>query len=66
MMLVWYIGAPYGSTLIRSDFIDYVECNIPVKDVTKLSRVFGIGITLHKFIESNGQDIFLPFISYHP
>ena len=63
MMLVWDTGASYGLTPFMSDFIDYVEFYIPVKDVTKVNRVIGIGTTLHKFIESNGRDIFLPCIS---
>ena len=52
-------------TPFKSDFIDYVECDIPVKYVTKLNRVVVIRTTLHKFIESNGRDIFLTCISYH-
>ena len=47
------------------DFIDYLKCDIPVKDVTKLNRVVVIGTTIYKFFESNGQDILFPYISYH-
>ena len=65
MMLVWDTGASYGLTPFRSDFIDYVKCDIPVRDVTKVNRVIGIGTTLHKFIDNNGQEIFLPCVSYH-
>ena len=65
MMLVWDMVASYGLTPFRSDFIDYVECDIPVKDVTKVNRFIGIGTTLHKIIESNGQDILFTFISFH-
>ena len=65
MMLVWDTGVSYGLTLFRSDLIDYVECDIPVRNVTKVNKVIGIGTTLHKFIERNGQYIFLPCISYH-
>ena len=50
MMLVWDMGASYGLTPFRSDFIEYLECDIPVKDVTKVNRVIGIGITPHHFI----------------
>ena len=64
-MLVWNTVDSYGLTLFRSDFIDYVKCDIPFKDITKGNRVIGIGTTLHKFIESNGQDICLSYISYH-
>ena len=42
-----------------------MKCNIPVKDVNKVNMVIGIRTTLHNFIDSNGQDIFLPCISYH-
>ena len=65
MMLVWDAGASYGLTPSRSDSIDYVKCDIPVRDVTKVNRVIGIGTTLHKFIDDNGQEIFLPCVSYH-
>ena len=65
MILVWYTGASYELILFRSDFIDSVEWYIPVKEVKKVNRVIVIETTLHKFIESNGQDIFLPCISYH-
>ena len=65
MPLVWDTGASYGLTPFRSDFIYYVECDILVKDATKVNMVIGIGTNLHKFIESNGQDILLPCISYH-
>ena len=65
MILVRDTGDSYELTPFRSDFIDYVECDIPVKDATKLNTVIGIGTTIHKLIESNGQDILLPCISYH-
>ena len=39
MMLVWNTGSSYGLTLFRSDFVDYVDLNILVKDVTKVNRV---------------------------
>ena len=32
--LVWDTGASLGLTPFRADFFDYVEVNIPVKDVT--------------------------------
>ena len=50
MRLVCDTGASYGLTPFRSDFIDYVECAILVKDVTKVNRVIGIGTNIHKFI----------------
>ena len=65
LMLIWDTGASFGLTPFRSDFIDYVPCNIPVKDVTKVNRVIGIGTTLHKFVNTNGKEVFLPCVSYH-
>ena len=64
MMLVWDTGDSYGLTPSSSGFIDYVECDILVKDVAKVNRVIKIGTTLDKFIERNCQYIFLPCISY--
>ena len=64
-MLVWDMRYFYGLTLFRSDFIDYMKCDIPVKEVNKVNKVIGIGITLHKLIDRNGQGIFLSCISYH-
>ena len=66
MTLVWDTVASYGLTLFRSDFIDYVKCDIVVKDVTNVNRVIGIGNTLHKFIESNVQDILFPCMDFLP
>ena len=65
MMLIWDTGASFGLTPFKSDFIDYVKCKIQVRDVTKSNTVIGIGTTLHKFKDSNGKDVFLPFVSYH-
>ena len=65
LMLIWDSGASFGITLFRSGFIDYVEADIPVKDVTKINRVIGIGTALHKFQNFQGQDIFLPCVLYH-
>ena len=69
------IGDSCGLTPFRSNLIDNVKCDIPVKDMEKVNRVIvigtninrfiGIGTNLHKFIESNCQYIFLPCISYH-
>ena len=54
-MLIWDTGASYGLTPFRSDFIDYVQCDIPVRDVTKVNKVIGIGTTLHKFTDVKGH-----------
>ena len=49
----------------KSKFIDYVNCNIPVKDVTKVNTVIGIGTTIYNFVDANGKYLFLPCIFYH-
>ena len=65
-ILIWDTGTSYGHTPFRSDFIDYVKCDIPVRDVTKVNTVAGIGTTLHKlFTDINGNPIYLPCVSYH-
>ena len=62
--LAWDTGASFGLTPFRADFIDYVECQIPVKDISKTNIVVGIGTTLHKFM-IEGEPIWLPCLSYH-
>ena len=49
LILIWDTGASFGLTPFRSEFIDYVEADIAVKDITKINCVIGIGTTLHKF-----------------
>ena len=39
--------------------------DIPVKGVTKFNAVIGIGTTIHKFVDANVKDVFLPWIYYH-
>ena len=65
LVLIWDTGTSYGLTPFRSDFIDYVKCEIPVRDVTKVNTVVGIGTTLHKFTDINGNPVYLPCVSYH-
>ncbi len=45
LTLIWDTGASAGLTPFRSDFIDYVECEIDVCDITKVNKVVGIGTT---------------------
>jgi hypothetical protein len=60
LILIWDTGASYGLTPFRSDFIDYVKCEIPVRDVTKVNTVVGIGTTLHNLqTTKEAQDIYL-------
>ena len=52
-------------TPFRSDFIDYVEADTPVKDVTNVNRVIGIRIEIQNMINLNGQVCYIPFVSCH-
>ena len=62
--LVWDTGASFGLTPFLQDFIDYVECEIPVKDISKTNIVIGIGTMLNRFY-MDGEPVFLPCLSYH-
>jgi hypothetical protein len=62
-MLIWDTGASFGLTLFWSDFIDYVKCKIPVRDVTKVNKAIGIGTTLHKLLMS--KDYLIIFLAFH-
>ncbi len=42
LILIWDTGMSFGVTPFWIDFIDYVECNIPVRDGTKVNKVVGI------------------------
>jgi hypothetical protein len=64
-MLIWDMGTSFGLTPFQSDFIDFVACTIPVRDVTKVNNVIGIGTTLHKFTDTKGFPVYLPCVSYH-
>ncbi len=65
MVLIQDIGASAGLSPFCSDFIDYVEVDFEVRDVTKANKVVGIGTTLHKFVDNNEKDVYLPCVSYH-
>ena len=63
--LIYDTGASHGLTPFRADFIDYHECDIPVKDISKVNRVRGIGTVMYKMIATNGDVLFVPGIAYH-
>ncbi len=65
LILIWDTGASYGLTTFWSDFIDYVKCEIPVRDVTKVNTVVRMGTTLHKFTDINGKPVYLSCVLYH-
>ena len=62
--LVWDTRALAGLTPFHCDFIDYMECQIPVNDIARTNMVVGIGTTLPKFIV-DGDPVYLPCLSYH-
>ncbi len=64
-IFIWHTGASAGLTPFYSNFIDYVECEIDVRDISKVNKVIGIGTTLHRFVDTNGNDVYLPCVSYH-
>jgi hypothetical protein len=64
-MLIWDTGALFGLTPFWSDFIDYDKCEIPIRDVTKVNKIIGIGTALHKFTDVKGLPVYLPCILYH-
>lgn len=61
--LVWDTGASFV-TPFRSDFIDYVECRIPVNDMAQTNSMIGIGTNLH-CCQLDGQPFFFPCLFYH-
>ena len=58
-MLIWDTGSSFGFVPFKNYFIDYVKRNTPVKDVTKVNTVIGIGTTIHKFVDANRKYVFL-------
>ena len=64
-MLSWDTGDSFGLTPFSSGFVDYVGCDIPIKDITKFNKVILIGTTIHRFKNINGDDVYLPFVYYH-
>ena len=53
LILIWDTGDSYGLAPFRSNLINDVKDDIPVKYTTKINRVIGITITLYKLINSN-------------
>ena len=60
-----YTGANYGLTPLKSDFVDQVESEIPVKDVSKVNGVIRIGTIINNFIDKNGDAFYFTCMLYH-
>ena len=65
MMLAWDTDDLFGLPPFKADFVDYVKCDTPVKDVTKSNKVIGISINIHRFKNSTGYDVYLLGVLYH-
>ncbi len=63
--VVWDTGASFGLTPFATDFIDYEEVDIPVKDIAHTNTVVGMGTVMWKFRDSTGELIYLPLLCYH-
>jgi hypothetical protein len=63
LILIWDTRASAGLTPFRSDFINYVECKIDVCNITKVNKVVGIGTTLHKFVDKNGNYVYYVYLT---
>ena len=64
-ILIWDTGALFGMNLFKSDFIDCVHADIPLREITKVNQVIGIVTTTHKYVDVNGTTCYLPCVSYH-
>ena len=42
MALEWDTGDSFGLTPFKVEFVDEMECDIPVKDVTMVNKVIGV------------------------
>ena len=54
MVVSWDTGASFVLSPFKNDFVDYVECDIPVKYVTKSNKVVVILTTIHRFKNIKG------------
>ncbi len=64
-MLIWDTRASFDLTPFCQDFIDYVQVEMPVKDVTKVNTVIGVGTAFFKFVNDWKEIIYLHCIAYH-
>jgi hypothetical protein len=47
--LIWDTGATHKLAPFMKDFFHYHPFDIPVKDISKVNRVIGVGTDMHKF-----------------
>ena len=41
-------GASFVLTSFKSELVDNLQCDIPIKYISKVNKVIGIGTTIHK------------------
>ncbi len=64
-LLVYDLGASAGITPFKSNLFDYVKYSIPVQDIPKVNEIIGIGTTIHKFVDTKVQIVYLPQVACH-
>ena len=57
MVLICDTSSLFGLTLFKDYLINYVECDILVKDVTTVKNATVIGTTTYKFENTKGDDV---------
>ena len=52
-------------TPFKINFVDYVEYDIPVNDITEINRVIGIDTATNNLIDTNGVVFYFSCVLYH-
>ena len=63
--LIWGAGVLFRLPSFKSAFVDYVDANVEVKDVTKINKLIGTGTTLYKMVDVDETAAFRLCICYH-
>ena len=64
-MLGFDTGASFILKPFQDDYVDYLECDIPTKNVTKVKKVIWIGTTIHKIKNRKVADVNLLCLLHH-
>ena len=65
MMLALDTGASFVLTSFKSEFVDNLQCDIPIKYISKVNKVIGIGTTIQNINNSKRDDVYLLCLMYH-
>ena len=63
--LVLNTGVSLGLTPYRGDFITYRKVNIPLRDVSKINYVIGVGTVAWRFKDKHGNSKIVHCQAYH-